>query len=100
MAAKCLFYPLHNVIRCVAKAHLAAAPEAYGSGLGWDESLFTELLATLLQPTIHPSLMSGHTSREAAAIAEGQLAKSIVNAYRRIMQQRQNERIRLLNTLL
>ena len=100
MASQCLFYPLRSVICCVAKAHLTVAPETYGASFGWDEALFTELVATLLQPMIHPSLMSGYQSRDAAAVAEGQLAKSIVDAYRRIMQQRQNERIQQLNTLL
>lgn len=99
MANQCLFYPLRSVICCVAKSHLTAAPEAYGASFGWDEALFAELMTTLLQPTIHPLLLSGHKSRHAAAVAEGQLAKSIVNAYRCIMQQRQNAKICQLNNL-
>lgn len=100
MASQCFFYPLHSVICCVAKAHLTVAPETYGTGCVWDEALFTELVTTLLQPTVNPVLMSGYESRDAATVAEGELVKSIVNAYRCIVKQRQSVRIRQLNTLL
>lgn len=100
MASQCLFYPLRSVIRCVAKAHLTVTPEAYEADLVWDEALFVELTATFLQPSVQPLLASPYESRDEAALVEGQLAQSLVNAYRRIMRQRQDEQVRLLNALL
>ena len=100
MASQCLFYPLRSVIRCVAKAHLAVIPEAYEEGLDWDEDLFTELISTFLQPDVQPLLASPYKSRDEAALVEEQLAQSLVNAYRRILRQRQDARVQRLNALL
>ena len=100
MASQCLFYPLRSVIRCMAKAHLTVAPEAYESDLVWDEALFTELTSTFLHPSVQPLLASPCASRDEAAIVEGQLAQSLVNSYRRILQQRQDVRVQQLNALL
>ncbi|NEQ52877.1 MAG: hypothetical protein F6K11_22515 [Leptolyngbya sp. SIO3F4] len=100
MASQSLFYPLRSVIRCVAKAHLTVTPEAYEANLVWDEALFAELTTTFLQPSVQPLLASSYGSRDEASIVEGQLAQSLVNAYRRIIRQRQDERVRQLNALL
>lgn len=100
MASQCLFYPLRSVIRCMAKAHLTVTPEAYEADLAWDEALFTELTSTFLQPAVQPLLASSYESRDEAAMVEGQLATSLVQAYRRILQQRQDERVLQLNALL
>lgn len=100
MASQCLFYPLRSVIRCVAKAHLTVTPEAYEANLVWDEALFTELTSTFLQPAVQPSLASPCESRDEAALVEGQLAQALVNAYRRIIQQRQDIQVQQLNALL
>mgnify|MGYP001795453744 CR=1 FL=1 len=100
MDSQCIFYPLRSVIRCVAKAHLTVTPEAYESNLLWDEALFTELTCTFLQPAVQPLLASPCESRDQAALVEGQLAQSLVNTYRRIMQQRQDIQIQQLNALL
>ncbi|MBT9316734.1 hypothetical protein IXB50_15005 [Leptothoe spongobia TAU-MAC 1115] len=100
MASQCLFYPLRSVIRCVAKAHLTVAPEAYEADLVWDEALFAELTTTFLQPSVQPLLASSYESRDEAAVVEGQLAKSLVNTYCRIMRQRQDARVQQLNALL
>ena len=100
MASQRLFYPLRRVICCVAKAHLAATPEAYGADLIWDKALFTELTDTFLQPAVQPLLTSPYGSRDEAALVEGQLAQALVNAYRRIVQQRQDARVQKLNALL
>ena len=100
MASQSLFYPLRSVIRCVAKAHLTVTPEAYEEGLVWDEELFTELTSTFLQPSVQPLLASPYKSRDEAALVEGRLAQSLVNAYRHILQQRQDSRVQQLNALL
>ena len=100
MASQCLFYPLRSVIRCVAKAHQTVTPEAYEANLVWDEALFTELTSTFLQPAVQPSLASACESRDEAALVEGQLAQALVNAYRRIIQQRQDTQVQQLNALL
>lgn len=100
MESQSLFYPLRSVIRCVAKAHLTVAPEAYEADLVWDETLFAELSGTFLQPTVQPLLASPYQSRDEAALVEGQLAKSLVDAYRHILEQRQNVHIQQLNALL
>ncbi|MEM1243150.1 MAG: hypothetical protein AAGI45_25235, partial [Cyanobacteria bacterium P01_H01_bin.26] len=59
-----------------------------------------ELTSTFLQPAVQPLLASSYESRDEAALVEGQLAKSLVQAYRRILQQRQDERVLQLNALL
>ncbi|ESA32986.1 hypothetical protein N836_23265 [Leptolyngbya sp. Heron Island J] len=100
MASQNLFYPLRSVIRCVAKAHLTVTPEAYEADLVWDEALFTELTSTFLQPAVQPLLAAPCESRDEAALIEGQLAQSLVNAYRRILRQRQNTQVQQLNALL
>ncbi|MGD1952833.1 MAG: hypothetical protein ACFB14_24785 [Leptolyngbyaceae cyanobacterium] len=100
MASQCLFYPLRSVIRCMAKAHLTVTPEAYEADLVWDEALFTELTTTFLQPSVQPLLASSYASRDEAAVIEGQLAQSLVNAYRRILKQRQDVQVQQLNALL
>ncbi|MEO0350768.1 MAG: hypothetical protein AAF282_12055 [Cyanobacteria bacterium P01_A01_bin.15] len=84
----------------MAKAHLTVTPEAYEADLAWDEALFTELTSTFLQPAVQPLLASSYESRDEAAMVEGQLATSLVQAYRRILQQRQDERVLQLNALL
>lgn len=100
MESQYLFYPLRSVICCVAKAHLTVIPEACESDLFWDETLFNELAATCLQPAVQPMLASPYKSRDEAALVEGQLAQSLVNAYQRIMHQRQDKQIQQLNALL
>ncbi len=100
MTSQHLFYPLRSVIRCVAKAHLAVTPEAYEADLVWDEVLFTELTSTFLQPAVQPLLATPYESRNEAALVERQLAQSLVNAYRHILQQRQDTRVQQLNALL
>lgn len=100
MVSQPLFYPLHSVICCTAKAYLTTLPDAYESNLIWDEPLFIELADTLLQPTVQPLLLSSYGSRDEATVVEGQLAKALVNTYQRIQQQRQNKQIQQLNALL
>ncbi len=100
MASQSLFYPLRSVIRCIAKAHLTVTPEAYEENLVWDEELFAELTSTFLQPDVQPLLTSPYASRDEAALVEGQLAQSLVNTYRRILQQRKDVRVQQLNALL
>ncbi|MBE9066036.1 hypothetical protein IQ260_05155 [Leptolyngbya cf. ectocarpi LEGE 11479] len=100
MESQSLFYPLRSVIRCVAKANLTVAPEAYEADLVWDEALFTELSSTFLQPTVQPLLASPCQSRDEATLVERQLATSLVDAYRRILKQRQDVQVQQLNALL
>jgi hypothetical protein len=100
MAAKSLFYPLRSVICCLAKAYLTVTPEAYKDCLVWDEDLFTELTNTFLQPSVQSLLAVPYESRDEAALVEGQLAQSLVNAYRHILRQRKDARVQRLNALL
>lgn len=100
MTSQSFFYPLSNVIRCIAKAYLVVTPEARKGNLVWDEALFTELTATFLHPDVQPLLTSPYTSRYAAALVEKQLAKSLVDDYCRILRQRQDTQVCQLNTLL
>lgn len=82
----------------MAKAYLTVMID--DKDLVWDETLFTELTTTLLQPAVQPLLAAAHSSRDEAALVEGQLAKILVNTYRRILRQRQDERVQQLNALL
>lgn len=100
MASQHLFYPLRNVIRCVAKSHLTVVLDACETALRWDEALFADLSDTLLQPAVHPLLTAPYSSRDEAALVERQLAQSLANAYRRIVIQRQDRQIQQLNALL
>ncbi|MEM6251655.1 MAG: hypothetical protein AAF821_01925 [Cyanobacteria bacterium P01_D01_bin.156] len=100
MDSQYLHYPLRSVIRCIAKTNLTITPEACESGIAWDEALFTELSATYLQPTLQPSLTSGYRSRAEASTVEVEMAKSLVQTYRHILKQRENEKVQQLNELL
>ena len=100
MESQCLFYPLRSVIRCIAKTRLTLTPEACESGLAWDEALFAELATTYLQPSVQPLLISGYSSRDEASSIEAEMAQSLVETYRNILKQRENEKIQQLNDLL
>lgn len=100
MDSHCLFYPLRSIIRCIAKTNLTVTPEACESGLCWDETLFTELAATYLQPAVQPLLTSGYASREQASAVEAEMARALVKTYRHILEQRENEKVQRLNELL
>ena len=82
----------------MAKTHLTVMVDDIA--LVWDEALFTELTTTLLQPAVQPLLAVSYPSREEAALVERQLAKTLGNAYRRILRQRQDARVQQLNALL
>ncbi|WP_323363711.1 hypothetical protein [Leptothoe sp. PORK10 BA2] len=84
----------------MAKAHLTVISAECRDDLMWDEALFAALIATFLQSSVQPLLASPYESRDEAALVEGQLAQSLVNAYRRIMRQRQEQQVKLLNALL
>ncbi|MBT9312968.1 hypothetical protein [Leptothoe kymatousa] len=100
MDSLCPFYPLRSVIRCIAKTNLTVTPEACSSGLIWDEALFTELAATYLKPSLQPALATGYRSRDEASAVESELADVLVKTYQHILEQRENEQVQLLNSLL
>ncbi|MGD1857961.1 MAG: hypothetical protein ACFB2W_27305 [Leptolyngbyaceae cyanobacterium] len=95
-----LFYPLPKVVCCQAKAYLSVLQQEHRLASKWDEALFTELSATLLQPSVQPLLTSACQSRDEAALVERQLVQHLVNTYRSILQQRQTLQIQRLNALL
>ena len=99
MASQCMFYPLRGVIRCLAKSYLTVASET-GVYLVWDESFFSSLSATLLNPTLQPRLAIPYASRQDAVVVEEQFARLLANTYQRILLQYHSEKVQELKALL
>jgi hypothetical protein len=65
-----------------------------------DEMLLSEITATALQADQHPELYQGSQSQQAILDIEQAIAQDIVTAYQRILKNRTDKTIQVLNALL
>lgn len=93
-------YPLGAVIRTKAKQRLRLNSVGAGLRATWDEALFRELTANLLQSAQWEILQQPCETAEAAAMLEDLAALSLAAAYFRIVQKRCQPDIQQLNALL
>jgi hypothetical protein len=92
--------PKRAVIRCKAKQRLMMEMDGQWHSEFLDEELFNDLSHTLFQSPQFEKLRQPYGSKSERCAVEDWAAMELAIAYRRITQQRQDERVQNLNALL